>query len=113
MWKSPDELCSATAATSYCAVEHADVNSYYESTTLEHAGHTLGQYYSTDLTMPRDIALYRVYEGVVKTSVRVVKQWTPMLSEIDSRSTSRYKRLVMEVQLVLTLNSIENAEDQF
>ena len=70
--------------------------------------------YSTGLAMPRDIALYRVYEGMVKVSVRVSRQWTPLLSEIVFRSTGRYKRLVMEIQLVLTVNSIENAkEDPF
>ena len=41
-------------------------------------------YYSAVLTIPRDTALYRVYEGIVKIIVRVVKQWTPMLSEIGS-----------------------------
>ena len=50
-------------------------------------------YYSAVLTMPRDTALYRVHEGTVKGSVRVVReerrQWTPLLSEIDYVSKSR------------------------
>ena len=50
-------------------------------------------YYSAVLTMPRDSALYRAYEGVVRSSVRVVRgawrKWTPVLSEIDVRSKSR------------------------
>ena len=50
-------------------------------------------YYSAVLTMPCDTALYRVYEGVVRSSVRVVRgerrQWTPRLSEIDYDSKSR------------------------
>ena len=50
-------------------------------------------YYSAVLTMPCDTALYRVYEGVVRSSVRVVRgeerQWTPLLSEIDYESKSR------------------------
>ena len=48
-------------------------------------------YYSSVLTMPRDTALYRVYKGIVRGSVRVVrgqKKWTPLLSEIDFRSKS-------------------------
>ena len=50
-------------------------------------------YYSAVLTMPCDTALYRVYEGVVRSSVRVVRgerrQWTPLLSEIDFLSKRR------------------------
>ena len=43
--------------------------------------------------LPCDTALHRVYEGVVRSSVRVVRgerrQWTPLLSEIDYESKSR------------------------
>ena len=50
-------------------------------------------YNSAVLTMPRDTALYREYNGVVRSSVRVVRgerrQWTPRLSEIDYDSKSR------------------------
>ena len=50
-------------------------------------------YHSTVLTMPRDTMLYRVYEGMARSSVQVVmgerRQWTPMLSDIDILSKSR------------------------
>ena len=46
-------------------------------------------YYSAVLTIPRDTALYRAYEG----SGRVVRgtrcRWTPLMSEIDYMSKSR------------------------
>ena len=50
-------------------------------------------YYSAVRTMPRDTTLYQVYEGVVRSSVRVVRgerrQWIPLMTEIDFRSKSR------------------------
>ena len=50
-------------------------------------------YYSAVLAMPRDTMLYQVCESVTRSSVQVVmgerRQWTPMLSEIDTRSKSR------------------------
>ena len=50
-------------------------------------------YHSAVLTMPRDTMLYQVYESVTRSSVQVVmggrRQWTPMLSEIDTLSKSR------------------------
>ena len=50
-------------------------------------------YYSADLSVPLDTALYRVYQSVVGRSVRVVRgaptKWTPLLSEMDFKSQSR------------------------
>ena len=50
-------------------------------------------YNSAVLTVPHDTALHRVYEGMVRSSVRVVRverrQWTPLLSEIEYESKSR------------------------
>ena len=50
-------------------------------------------YHSADLTIPHDTTLHRVYEGVSKIYVRVVKgarrQWSPLLREVDFMSMSR------------------------
>ena len=43
-------------------------------------------YHTAFQFLPRDTALYRAYEGVVRSSVRVVRgarrKWSPLLSEI-------------------------------
>ena len=46
-------------------------------------------YYSAALTMPRDTALYRVYEGSMRVLRGTWSRWTPLMSEIDYVSKSR------------------------
>ena len=58
------------------------------------ADRALQVYHSALQFLPRDTALYRVYERVARwSSVRVVRgvrgKWTPLLSEIDFASKTR------------------------
>ena len=46
-------------------------------------------YYSAVLTMPRDTALYRVYEGSMRVFKGTQSKWISLMSEIDYVSKSR------------------------